>query len=111
MNRHQDVTTNFSRRRFLHRLSRGAATVVITPYFLLPSKAKAADEKHLLLGSGSHQYEWIRGWAKLPDGMRFGNTHGAVVIDSQGRVLMNTDSENAVIIFDSQGKFIKAWGK
>jgi DNA-binding beta-propeller fold protein YncE len=111
MNPHQSVTTGVSRRSFLNHLSCSAATVVIAPYFLFPSKAKADAQKPLLLGSGKHQYEWIRGWAKLPDGMRFGNTHGAVVIDSQGRVLMNTDSENAVIIFDPQGKFIKTWGK
>ena len=68
-------------------------------------------EDKIMLGEGRHRYEWIRGWAKLPEGMRFGNTHGAVVVDSQGRVLMNTDTENAVIIFDPDGKFIKAWGK
>src|SRR5439155_105230 len=55
--------------------------------------------------------EWVKGWGQLPEGMQFGNTHGCIVIDGRGRVLVNTDTENAVIIFDSSGKFLKSWGK
>ncbi len=72
--------------------------------------APPALDGKAILGSGNHRYEWIRNWARLPEGVKFGNTHGAVVIDSQGRVIMNTDSENAVMIFDRDGRFIKGWG-
>jgi hypothetical protein len=42
--------------------------------------------------------------------MSLGFTHGGLVIDSQGRIIFNTDTQNAVIVVDSDGKFIKAWG-
>ena len=91
-----------SRRTFLSGLG---ASVVIPRLSSVSSSGS-----RIILGSGNHRYEWISNWARLPEGMRFGNTHGAVAIDSKGRVLMNTDTENAVIIFDAGGNFLKAWG-
>lgn len=92
--------THFSRRTFLA----GAAVA-------LASRPAWAQDK-VLLGTGTHQYEWVPGWAKLPEGMKnFGNTHGSVVVDSKDRIFVNTDTEHAVMIFDADGKFIKSWGK
>lgn len=98
-----------TRRSFL-RHSAASLPATLAGTFLF-SKAFGGSQERIELGAGHHRYEWIRGWAKLPDGVRFGNTHGAVVVDHQGRVLMNTDSENAVMVFDPDGKFIKGWGK
>lgn len=33
------------------------------------------------VGAGSHQYEVVSGWAKLPSDVSFGYTHG-IVVDS-----------------------------
>jgi len=60
---------------------------------------------------GDATYEWVRGWAQLPEGMALGNTHGCIVVDSEDRVYLNTDTENAVVVFDRDGKFLQAWGK
>ena len=98
------------RRAFLTGLGAGLAASVIAPRPLFARAARPAD-RPVILGAGAHTYEWVKDWAKLPAGMRFGNTHGAVVIDAQGRVYMNTDTEHAVIVFDPAGKFIKSWGK
>ena len=69
-------------------------------------------EDKILLGDGVHKYEWLTGWAKLPEGMTYvGSTHGNVGIDAKDRVYVNTDTANAVMIFDPDGKFVKAWGK
>ncbi len=68
-------------------------------------------EEKVLLGKGEHTYEWVSGWGTLPEGMSYGNTHGCIAIDSKDRVYVNTDSEHAVIVFDSDGKFLKSWGK
>jgi DNA-binding beta-propeller fold protein YncE len=73
--------------------------------------AKAAGGAKIILGEGKHKYEWVSGWAKLPSGMSFGSTHGGVQLDSQGRVYVNTDTENAIIVFDADGNFVKAMGK
>jgi len=100
-----------SRRNFLFGLGATVAASSFTRNFCFASSAKASADQPVILGIGKHRYQWVKDWAKLPEGMRFGNTHGAVVIDAQGRVLMNTDSENAILIFSPDGKFIKAWGK
>ena len=66
----------------------------------------------ILLGEGRHTYEWIRNWAKLPEGMKFvGRTHGYVAIDSKDRAYFNTDTENSIMVFESDGTFVKSWGK
>jgi len=75
------------------------------------SALQAPKEEPVVLGSGTHRYEWVRGWGQLPEGMKFGNTHGAVLLDREGRVYMNTDTENAVIVFDRDGKFLESWSK
>jgi len=69
------------------------------------------DARPVRLGAGEHRFEWVRDWVKLPDGMHLGNTHGCIAVDAQDRIYVNTDSENAVIVFDADGNFIKAWGK
>jgi hypothetical protein len=91
----------------------GLATIIASsqaPMFLF------ADDKPVdkapILGEGQFKYEAIHGWAKLPDGMRFGNTH-MVQEDAQGRIFIHHQggSGESVCVFDPDGKFIKAWGK
>lgn len=66
-------------------------------------------------GSGDHVYEVIHDWGELPPEIRYGNTHG-VCEDSQGRIYIhhtvNKDSQshNAMVVFDADGKFISSWG-
>jgi hypothetical protein len=74
-----------------------------------PGQPKPAHKN--VLGEGAQYYEWIHGWGVLPEGMKFGNTHGCIVIDSQDNVYMNTDTDNAVIVFDKTGKFLRSFGK
>ncbi|MBI5864094.1 MAG: hypothetical protein HZB38_06265, partial [Planctomycetes bacterium] len=51
-----------------------------------------------------------------PKSMKFGNTHG-VCEDRQGRIFIKqtvgrgSECEDAVAIFDPQGRFIESWGK
>lgn len=85
---------------------------VVAVFGKTPGKGTAAmKEEKIILGAGKHKYEWVKGWGKLPDGMQYGSTHGAVQVDSAGRIYVNTDTENAIIVFDADGKFIKAMGK
>ncbi len=70
----------------------------------------AAPTEPLLLGSGAYRYEWIHGFAAPADGSDLGRTHGAVAIDSRGRIYFNTDTERAVQVFDSEGHRLATWG-
>jgi len=92
-----------SRRGMLKSLAAGAIAATLAPTIL-------SDEKTPVLGTGAHTYEWVREWAKPPEGTEFGDTHG-VQVDSQGRVLVHTNrSKDSVYIYDAAGKFIKSWG-
>jgi len=60
---------------------------------------------------GDQTYEWVSGWGRLADGKTLGNTHGCIVVDRQDRVYLNTDTEDAVVVFDADGKVVETWGK
>ncbi len=107
-------STLASRREFLAGMGAGLIAAACAPRDLLAAPARPVRRSGggpLILGKGPHRYEWVNDWAKLPSGMQLGSCHGGIVIDSQNRILLNTQTENAVMIFDSDGKFIKAWGK
>jgi hypothetical protein len=106
-----DVMCDFSRRNFLRSLGAAAAVSAIAPPSLFSIYGKNSEGQPVILGAGKHKYEWVRGWGKLPEGMQYGSTHGAVQVDSNNRVYFNTDTENAIIVFDQDGKFIKSFGK
>lgn len=61
------------------------------------------------VGSGSHQYEWIDGWAKTPAHVKFGYTHG-IIVDKKDDVYVFNQSEHALCKFDVEGKFVQSWG-
>jgi hypothetical protein len=101
-----------SRRKFV-KIAGGAlgtsAALASAPLFLHADDK--AGGKAPILGSGPHTYEAIHGWAQVPEGMRFGNTH-MVQEDSQGRIFIHhqNGAPDSVFIFDPDGKFIKSWG-
>lgn len=64
----------------------------------------------MMVGSGSHTYETVEGWGKLPAGVQYGYTHG-VVTDAQDRVYVHNRSKDAVVVFDRDGKFLHSWGE
>jgi hypothetical protein len=61
--------------------------------------------------AGAHEYEWVRGWGALPGAKALGNTHGCIVVDEEDRVYLCTDTEDAVVVFDRDGKVLKTFGK
>ncbi|HEV8293543.1 MAG TPA: hypothetical protein VGP94_16520 [Tepidisphaeraceae bacterium] len=104
MNKHSNST---SRRTFI-KAAGAAALVANVPMIIADDKPA---EKNPIVGEGEYKYECIHGWAKVPEGMRFGNTH-MVQEDAQGRIFIHhTGAPDSVIIFDPDGKFIKSWGK
>lgn len=78
---------------------------------LVGSERSAGAQAPVLLGSGAHRYEWVSSWGPLPGGGDYGNTHGGIVIDETERVYVNTDTTQAVLMFDTDGRFIGQWGQ
>ncbi len=64
----------------------------------------------MVLGSGSHRFEWQGDWARLPAGKAFGKTHG-VVTDALDNVYIFNTSPDALCTFDRDGNFIRSWGE
>jgi len=77
--------------------------------------AGKSGTKRPILGSGEHTYEATHDWGEIPDGLRFGNTHG-VVEDSQGRIYIahtlhaSSERQDTLVVFDEKGKYIRSWG-
>lgn len=73
--------------------------------------ANASSDDAVVIGEGAHRYRWVKNWGARPDGKDLGNTHGCVAHDSEGRIYVNTDTQDAVMIYDASGKLLKTWGK
>jgi hypothetical protein len=95
-----------SRRGFLARAG-ATAGAALAPAVLLGSTNKSGSR--VVLGNGAHTYELVASWGELPNGVKYGYTHG-VQIDSHNRVIVHNQSKDSVIIFDHKGKYIKSWG-
>jgi DNA-binding beta-propeller fold protein YncE len=61
-------------------------------------------------GSGDFTYNFVEGWAKLPEGMTFQECPG-VAVDSRDNVYVLTRGEHPVIVFDKDGNFIRSFGE
>jgi DNA-binding beta-propeller fold protein YncE len=66
--------------------------------------------EELIIGEGEHRYAVDHGWATLPEGRRFGYTHGIVQSPRNGRTYIANQSADAVAVFDSEGAFLTSWG-
>jgi len=106
-----DISSDFSRRMFLRGLGAGVAASTIASHSIFTALAKTRGADPLILGAGNHKYEWVRGWGKLPAGVKLGSTHGGVVVDAQSRVYFSTDGDDSIIVFDQDGKYIRSLGK
>jgi hypothetical protein len=70
---------------------------------------------------GANSYRWDSQWGRQFDGkdlgrqatgeVELGNTHGCMVVRKDGNILVNTDTDQAVVIFSPEGKVVGAWGK
>ncbi len=62
------------------------------------------------MGSGTHIYEVAVGWAKLPDNIRLGYTHG-IVTDSKDNVYVFHTNAPSIVKFDKNGNYLSSWGE
>ena len=61
-----------------------------------------------VLGADRHKYELVPDWAKVPDSIKLGFTHG-VCVNAQNRVYIFNQSDHAMCVFDEDGTFVKSW--
>src|SRR5262245_53283708 len=103
------MSSNFRRREFL-KVAAGAAAVVAAPTILTAKKT----DSPLIIGSGEHKYEVVHNWPQLPSQYSWQTTHD-VAFDSAGNLYVihegnkNLKDHPAIFVFDSDGKFIRAF--
>ncbi|MDA1256331.1 MAG: hypothetical protein O3C10_00585 [Chloroflexi bacterium] len=59
----------------------------------------------MIIGSGEHGYEWIDGWAKIPDSLsaRDGWAHPGMAVAHTGEIFTVHPGESTVLVFDPDG--------
>lgn len=63
------------------------------------------------VGSGTFTYEAQESWHRLPEGMTLHETPG-VAVDARGQVYaLSRNTENPVVVFDRDGRFLTTFGK
>ncbi|MFA9480347.1 hypothetical protein ACERK3_18915 [Phycisphaerales bacterium AB-hyl4] len=60
------------------------------------------------LSLADRTYSWNSQWAKVPDGVNLGYTHG-VAVDREGLVHVFNQSAHALLTFDADGNFVRMW--
>jgi hypothetical protein len=100
-----------TRRMFLA----SAAATLAAPKLFAAQVQDKSGLKNPILGEGEHQYECIHDWGQLPASIAYGNTHG-VCEDAAGNIYIKhtvnaaSSKDDAVVVFDADGKFIRSWG-
>ena len=63
------------------------------------------------IGSGANTYEWVEGWAKIPDteSSRSGWAHHGVVVSETGDVISYHQGDPRVLIFGQDGHLKESW--
>lgn len=64
----------------------------------------------VILSDGNFAYEIVPNWARLPDGWSF-NDVAAVAVDRNDHVYVFNRGPHPMIVFDSQGSFLRSWGE
>ncbi|HVS18719.1 MAG TPA: hypothetical protein VMT18_08980 [Planctomycetota bacterium] len=87
---------------------RSALALALVAGCVLAARAPRSGEVEL--GEGRHAYVWSQDWSAKTAGTNLGNTHGCVLVDGRGRVLVNTDTADAVVAFSPEGERLAAFG-
>lgn len=62
------------------------------------------------MGQGSHTYEVVENWAKIPASVELGYTHG-IVVDSTNHIYIFHTGTPALIKLDAEGNYVSGWGE
>jgi hypothetical protein len=105
---------HLTRRSFLSRCAVATAAATL-PSFYIRAEDKAGTSLPVI-GSGEHTYTCVHDWLRPPEGMVWGDTHG-LCQDSAGNIYVghtvgkSSMRSEAVVVFDADGKFVRAFGE
>jgi hypothetical protein len=106
--RNRNPRSTIDRRGFCS--AAGAAALVAlaqTPARAATDDSACKSTETALTGNGEWTYRVIPDWGRLPAGVAFGGTHGAIATDRSGRIYISTQSETGVLVFSPDGALLK----
>ena len=89
------------------------ALLIVLTLLTIPGAVVAQDAvapRDVVLGTGRWTFTWDSGWPPGAPAGQIGNTHGDILTLPDGRVLVNTDTADAVVVLDGDGVRLGAWG-
>src|SRR5258708_26578677 len=110
MNRNQNDSGSgvLNRRSFTIAAGAAALAVVVPRVESQSVNTECKDaSREPLTGNGEWTYCVVSGWGKPPANVTFGGTHGAIARDQAGRIYVSTQSSTGVIVYTSEGAFVK----
>lgn len=101
-----------SRREFL--AATGGMALVCSAPAILGAEDKSGSRRPVI-GPEGHQYEVHHNCMQIPKHIRWQDTHG-VAVDAAGLIYvkhrtMTVDPQDAIVVFDRDGKFVRSFGK
>lgn len=100
-----------TRRQFLKTSAAAAVTLAGAPQVVTASRTS----EEVITGQGDYQYRVEHAWPQLPDQYTWQTTHN-VAVDSASNLYViheghaDQTDHPAIFVFDSEGKFIRAFG-
>ncbi|RZU29726.1 hypothetical protein [Edaphobacter modestus] len=71
------------------------------------SKNASTNSARLSTGNGEWTYDLVPHWGMLPEGKKFGGTHGAITSDKDGNIYISTQSDTGIIVYSADGTLIR----
>ncbi|MEO7717128.1 MAG: peptidase [Capsulimonas sp.] len=111
----QQTPAEYTRRQLLARTIVAAFGFSAAGHAFAAEAAQTGQAPQIILGEGSHRYEWVPDWLTPPDNLKWGDTQG-LAQDSAGRIYVShtvhpdSPSGDAIVVFDKHGKFLTSWG-
>ena len=108
------MANDVTRRQFIQQTGAAAAALTLGGIPGIGALLRN-DGTPIILGSGHHKYECYHDWLTPPANIKFGDTHG-VIQDAKGHIYVahtvhsTSPSDDAVVVYDQHGKFLKSWG-
>ena len=88
---------------------------VIAGVSIAGSAFASTSEDKIILGTGSHKYEWVPDWLMPPADILWGDTQG-VAVDARNNIYIShtvhpdSKSKDAILVFDGKGEFVRSFG-
>jgi len=110
-----DNVKEMTRREILTAAAMGIGGIALAASRTRAEADGGRQTARVILGSGEHKYECIHDWLTPPDDILWGDTQG-LTQDSHGHIYVShtvhagSKKQNAIVVFDKHGKFLKSWG-